>query len=407
MARRTIALEEFRSEGLHRLMQLLNNDAAETRVVGGAVRNLLLGEPVSDIDLATTAHPQAVMERCAEAGLSTVPTGVEHGTVTVIVDGAPFEVTTLREDVETDGRRAVVAFGNDWNADAMRRDFTINALYVDASGRLHDPVGGLADIDRRAVRFIGDAEQRIREDYLRILRFFRFHARYGKGRPDATGLKAASKLKAGIARLSAERVWKELKLLFAAPEPVIAVRWMRVSGIMDAALPEQSRWGIDFLEPLIVAERIFGWQPDAMLRLMSIVPPRADVVGGLADRLKLSNDERERLRGFALAHDAAMQADAETIDRALYRYGASGIADNLRLLSAKRHYEDESEAHRLSHLVEHAEVWRRPVLPVAGRDLLQKGLKPGPAVGEALSRLEKAWLESGFRLTREELLAMI
>ncbi|MGE0585712.1 MAG: CCA tRNA nucleotidyltransferase [Flavobacteriaceae bacterium] len=407
MVRRIFALEDFGSQGLPRLMAVLNDADVETRVVGGAVRNLLLDEPVSDIDLATTAHPDEVMKRAAGAGLHVIPTGVAHGTVTIVVHGAPFEITTLREDVETDGRRAVVAFGTDWKADAMRRDFTINALYVDAAGKLHDPVGGLADIERRAVRFIGDAEQRIREDNLRILRFFRFHARYGKGRPDAVGLKAASKLKSGISRLSAERVWKELKLLFAAPDPVIAVRWMRVSGIMDAALPEQSRWGIDFLEPLIVAERVFGWPADPMLRLMSIVPPRPDVVGGLADRLKISNSERDRLRGFALAHDAAMSVTADTIDRVLYRHGADGVGDNLRLLCAKRHNEDEAEAHRLSHLIEHGAAWQRPAMPVAGRDLVKTGLKAGPAIGETLERLEKAWVESGFKLTRDELLAMV
>lgn len=401
---RTIPLDDFKSPALSRVMKVLNSGEVETRIVGGAVRNHLLGEAVSDIDLATTGLPETVTELAKAAGLHVAPTGIEHGTVTVIADDTPFEVTTLREDIETDGRRAVVRFGKNWEHDATRRDFTINALYVDADGVLHDPLGGLPDIEARAVRFIGAPEDRIREDYLRILRFFRFHARYGSGRPDAAGLKACGKLKGGIARLSVERVWKELRQLFAAQDPGIAIRWMRVSGVLDHALPEQTKWGIDFLQPLITAERIYSWSPDPLLRLMSIIPPRAEVTGALSERLKISNAERERLRAFAIAQHPLMALDEGNLAVSLYRYGAGGIMDALRIMIARRHEEDEAEAHRLNRLLEAACDWERPQMPVAGRDLIERGMPAGPQIGEALDRLEKIWIDSGFTMGRAELL---
>ena len=204
---------------LQRLLAVLAADGEAARVVGGAVRNTLLGQEVSDIDIATTCLPEETLRRATDAGFKVAPTGIDHGTITVIADGRPFEVTTLRADVETDGRHAEVAYGRDWQVDANRRDFTINALYVEAVGTIVDLVGGLADIESRTLRFIGDPEQRIREDYLRILRFFRFFAWYGKGRPESEGLKACARLKDGLTRLSSERIWSELKKLLAAPDP--------------------------------------------------------------------------------------------------------------------------------------------------------------------------------------------
>src|SRR5690606_10002862 len=216
----------------------------EARIAGGAVRNALFGEPVADVDIATTTPPQETVRRAEAAGFKAVPTGFEHGTVTVVAEGRPFEVTTLRADVETDGRRARVVFGRDWQADAERRDFTINALYAEADGTVVDLVGGLADIAARRLRFIGDAEARIREDYLRILRFFRFFAWYGEGRPDAEGLKACARLKGGLSGLSAERVWAETKKLLSAPDPSRALLWMRQTGVLAASLAESEKWGI-------------------------------------------------------------------------------------------------------------------------------------------------------------------
>src|SRR5690606_23717065 len=263
----------LKAKPLQALFKALNRDGGEARVVGGAVRNTLLGSKVSDVDLATTHLPQETVRLAKEAGFKPVPTGIEHGTITVVVQGHPFEVTTLRQDVETDGRHAKVAFGTDWKADAERRDFTINALYMTADGTIIDDVGGLADIESRTLRFIGDAEQRIREDYLRILRFFRFFAWYGSGRPEADGLRASERLKDGLAQLSAERVWAELKKLLSAPDPSRALLWMRQGGVLNLILPESEKWGIDAIHGLVRTEADLGWQADPLLRLASIVPP--------------------------------------------------------------------------------------------------------------------------------------
>lgn len=285
----------LKAKPLQGLFKALNRDGGEARVVGGAVRNTLLGTKVSDVDLATTHLPQDTVRLANEAGFKPVPTGIEHGTITVVVQGHPFEVTTLRQDIETNGRHAKVAFGTDWKADAERRDFTINALYVTADGSVIDDVGGLGDIESRTLRFIGDAEQRIREDYLRILRFFRFFARYGSGRPEAEGLRASARLKDGLSQLSAERVWSELKKLLSAPDPSRALLWMRQAGVLNLILPESEKWGIDAIHGLVRTEADLGWQPDPLLRLESIIPPDSVRMEEMGKRLKMSNAERARL----------------------------------------------------------------------------------------------------------------
>ncbi len=229
----------FSKPGLQRIFSLLNADGGEARVVGGAVRNALMGLPVGDIDMATTLPPQDVVERAKDAGIKAVPTGIDHGTVTLVVDGEGYEVTTLRRDVTTDGRHAEVAFGTDWKEDAERRDLTINALYADASGEVIDLIGGLADIETKTVRFIGDAATRIAEDHLRILRFFRFFAYYGSGRPDADGLRASARAKDKLSTLSAERVWSEMKKLLSADDPSRALLWMRQAGVLAQILPRR------------------------------------------------------------------------------------------------------------------------------------------------------------------------
>jgi poly(A) polymerase len=238
------------NKSLRNLLAILNQGGEEARIAGGAVRNALIGESISDVDIATTCLPDEVRKRAEASGFKCVPTGIAHGTLTVIVEGVPYEVTTLRADVATDGRRAEVAFGRDWQTDAERRDFTVNGLYADAQGNVTDLVGGIADIKSRTIRFIGSAEKRIGEDHLRILRFFRFFAWYGSGRPDGEGLKACARMKGAIDKLSAERVWSELKKLLSAPDPSRALLWMRQSGVLTAALPESEKWGIDAVHGL-------------------------------------------------------------------------------------------------------------------------------------------------------------
>ncbi|PZO82187.1 MAG: CCA tRNA nucleotidyltransferase [Mesorhizobium amorphae] len=406
----TQAAPWLQDENLQRLLAVLSEGGEEARVAGGAVRNALLEQPVSDIDIATTTLPAETVRRAEAAGFKAVPTGIAHGTITVVADGRPFEVTTLRADAETDGRHAVVRFGRDWKEDAERRDLTINALYCDGAGEVLDLVGGLPDIASRTVRFIGDPDARIREDYLRILRFFRFFATYGRGRPDAEGLKACARLKEGLDRLSAERVWSELRKLLAAPDPSRALLWMRQSGVLTRILPESEKWGIDAVHGLVETGAGLGWTPDPMLRLEAIVPPDPARMEGLARRLKFSKAETARLRDWAMASppkrdmtDAALRAD-------LYRNGAWGVTDRLCLaLAAARGRSAEAdglaETTAFARMLAVAEKWEKPQLPVTGKDLAAKGFAPGPDLGRELKRLEEAWVASDFRLSRDELLA--
>ncbi len=398
---------------LQNLLRVLNQNGGEARIVGGAVRNTLLGVQSTDIDIATTHLPQEVIELAKTASLKAVPTGIEHGTVTVVINGVPFEVTTLRMDIETDGRHAKVAFGKDWKVDAERRDFTINALYADADGKVYDYVDGLADIKTSTLRFIGDAEERIREDYLRILRFFRFFAWYGNGRPEAQGLKASAKLKSGLQALSAERVWAELKKLLSAPDPVRALLWMRQSGVLTEILPESEKWGIDAIHGLVQTEKDMEWSADACLRLISIVPPDERRMAELAKRMKISNSEKKRLINWAETKPVSSQMSAFALQKLLYEGDQAAIIDRIKLAySAKRSVaitDDQAmiDAGKYAALLKIAEEWVSPVFPVSGADLLELGFAKGPELGKKLKSLEVQWMESGFSLGKDQLLCDI
>ncbi|KAB2685400.1 MULTISPECIES: CCA tRNA nucleotidyltransferase [Brucella/Ochrobactrum group] len=400
----------LKAKPLQALFKALNRDGGEARVVGGAVRNTLLGSKVSDVDLATTHLPQETVRLAKEAGFKPVPTGIEHGTITVVVQGHPFEVTTLRQDVETDGRHAKVAFGTDWKADAERRDFTINALYMTADGTIIDDVGGLADIESRTLRFIGDAEQRIREDYLRILRFFRFFAWYGSGRPEADGLRASARLKDGLAQLSAERVWAELKKLLSAPDPSRALLWMRQGGVLNLILPESEKWGIDAIHGLVRTEADLGWQADPLLRLASIVPPDSVRMEEMGKRLKMSNAERARLEAWARADAVKPELSEQALKKTIYRGSKQAVLDRIRLAYAAARADaagsDDAmiRAGGFARLLDAAERYDAPVFPVTGSDLLALGIEKGPGLGEVLRSLETFWIDSGFSLDRAALL---
>lgn len=405
-----ITADWLASPALQELLAVLCAGGEEARVAGGAVRNTLLGQPVTDIDIATTVTPQQTIRRAEAAGFKAVPTGAEHGTITVVARGVPFEVTTLRADVETDGRRARVIFGRDWKRDAERRDFTINALYVEADGTIVDLVGGMADIENRVVRFIGDAETRIREDFLRILRFFRFFAWYGSGRPDAEGLRASARLKDGLSRLSAERVWSEISRLLAAPDPSRALLWMRQAGVLTVVLPETEKWGIDAIHALARAERDLGWPADPLLRLAAIVPDDPARMEALAERLKMSNEARDRLTAWAGTPPVRPDMSERAFSQFLYANDPAGVRDRLRLaLAASRSravQEDRAlvEAGGYARLLAFAETWERPVFPLRGADLIELGIARGPGMGEALKSLEREWISSGFGLDRGALL---
>jgi poly(A) polymerase len=389
---------------LQRLLAVLNEDGEAARIVGGAVRNALLGEEVADVDVATTTLPEETVRRAEGAGFKTVPTGIEHGTVTVVAGGRGYEVTTLRADTDTDGRRATVIFGRDWKADAERRDFTINALYAEADGTVIDLVGGLADLESRTLRFIGDAETRIKEDYLRILRFFRFFAWYGSGRPDAEGLKACARMKDGLERLSAERVWAELKRLLSAPDPSRSLLWMRQAGVLTKSLPESEKWGIDAIHGLVAAERDLGWEVDTMLRLEAMVPPDSERLKALADRLKLSKAEKDRLISWADSPKIAAKSAEKSLARTLYRSGQQPVVDRLKLslasarASAVTSNDALVEAGGYSKLLKFAQKWQKPQFPLKGADLQAIGIAAGPEMGKLLKRLEEEWVEHDFRL---------
>lgn len=403
----------FSKPGLQRIFSLLNADGGEVRVVGGAVRNALMGLPVGDIDMATTLPPQDVVERAKEACIKAVPTGIDHGTVTLVVDGEGYEVTTLRRDVTTDGRHAEVAFGTDWKEDAERRDLTINALYADASGEVIDMIGGLADIETKTVRFIGDAATRIAEDHLRILRFFRFFAYYGSGRPDADGLRASARAKDKLSTLSAERVWSEMKKLLSADDPSRALLWMRQAGVLAQILPETEKWGIDAIHGLIAAEQALGWKPDPMLRLASLIPPDAERVAALASRLRMSKNEAARLDQWAKAPTVDPSLAETALDRLLYRQGVEGVKARLKLaLASARADVSGADASmqkiaRLSTLLTRAEKFSKPAFPLSGADVLAAGLPAGPQVGEILGELEATWIDGNFALDREALLSRL
>ncbi len=398
------------NKGLRNLLTILNQDGEEARIAGGAVRNALIGESISDVDVATTCLPNEVRKRAEASGFKCVPTGIAHGTVTVIVDGVPYEVTTLRADLATDGRRAEVALGRDWQTDAERRDFTVNGLYADMDGKVTDLVGGIADINSRTIRFIGSAEKRIGEDHLRILRFFRFFAWYGSGRPDAEGLKACARLKETINQLSAERVWSEMKKLLSASDPSRALLWMRQSGVLTMALPESEKWGIDAVHGLVAAERELGWKRDPLLRLMAIIPPRRERCDELAERLKLWKSERTRLEEWAAAELPKPDLDNRDFARLLYWGDKGGTSDLLKLaLAAARALaaNDDKEmmkAAGYARLLDFALEWKKPVFPVKGADLLALGLAAGPEVGERLKALEEKWVAGDFALSKAELL---
>lgn len=385
----------LREGALPRLIGVLDHDGEEARIVGGAVRNSLLGEPVGDIDLATTALPDEVVRRAIAAGFRPVPTGVEHGTVTVVVDGHPFEVTTLREDVETFGRHAKVAFGRDWRRDAERRDFTINALYAGRDGTVYDHVGGLADLAERRVRFIGDPAKRIAEDYLRILRFFRFHATYGPGGPpDPAGLHACIVARAGLETLSRERVRAEMLKLMVATHVVPTLASMTEAGLLVTVLG-----GVPLLASMsnmMKLETALGLAPDGVRRLAALGVNDAEDAERLRQRLRLANAEYERLASMADAWWKITAAtEAHTARVLLYRLGPQRYLDRV-LLAWSRAFNESVADERWRSLAVLPQRWTAPAFPLKAADFLARGVERGPALGAAMRAAEAAWVAADF-----------
>jgi poly(A) polymerase len=370
------------------LLKALADAGIKARFVGGCVRDALLRRPIADVDLATPARPEAVIAALEEARIKAVPTGIEHGTVTAVFDAPEpprhFEITTLRRDVETYGRRARVAFDADWAEDAARRDFTINAIYLDPNGTLHDPVGGLADLKAHRVRFVGAPAQRIAEDVLRVLRYYRFEARFGTGAGDPEARAACHAAVPLLPNLSAERVAQELLRLLAVPDPLPALRMMAADGVLAAIVPEATR--LDRLQRLVPLEP----KPDPLRRLAALIEVDADGAVALAERLRFSNVQRDRLAGLAPPWPLDPKDDLRAQRQALYRLSAERYRDLALLLAA----EGALDKPRLADLLALAASWKPPRFPLKGRDVTALGILPGKRVGELLAAV-RAWWESG------------
>lgn len=386
-----------------KVIAALNAAGIAFRFVGGAVRDGLLGRPVSDIDLATPSKPEAVMQAVKAGGLKAVATGLKHGTVTAIADRRPFEITTLRRDVETDGRHAVVAFTDDWREDAARRDFTMNALYADHDGTVTDFFGGEADALAGHVRFIGDAEARITEDALRILRFFRFHAHYGQGPLDAAGLAAATKLAGMIDRLSGERVRVEIFKTLAAADPAPVWQAMIDAGIMAHVVPAACRVGD--LSKMAELERALGLPADPLRRLGALTGvPSAGLAEDLKARLRLSNRDADYLGAFARQTDRLKLVARGAFGRALYGAQPEWVRD-AAMLSAVENAEPNPKV--LAQLNPFISTWVEPRFPLTGADLQAAGIKPGPEMGRLLTELEDWWIGRDFVPDRVACLAKL
>ncbi len=392
------------SKGAKAIMAALPDGT--TRFVGGCVRNAIMGERIGDIDLATQLEPKEVQDILTAADIKTVPTGIEHGTITAVVDGEPLEITSLRKDVQTDGRRAVIAFTKDWAEDAVRRDFTINALYADQQGHVYDPTGqGLTDIKTRKFNFVGDGDARVREDYLRVLRYFRFLAWYaGDRKIDAAALKACRENRAGLKSLSSERVWMEIKKMLSAPKPARAVQIMLTNDILPVVLPESSNAeGLALMQAL---EERHNIEPDPLLRLMAMSGRDELAMAGLAKRLKISNIERARLLSWA-GNQVAFSPDMaeRTFKQGVYASTPQTAYDRMTVRAAGE--PDPIIAAEWVKQARFARDWPIPEFPLKGRDLKTAGVKDGPEMGKMLRALKELWIRSGFEADKAKLLTAL
>lgn len=364
------------------------------RFVGGCVRNALVGRPIDDIDIATTLTPDRVTAALKAAGIRAVPTGIEHGTVTAVSQHIPHEITTLRRDVTTDGRRATVAFTGDWLEDAQRRDFTLNALYARRDGSIFDPTGhGVADARAGRIVFVGDAEQRLLEDHLRNLRFFRFYAWFGRGQPDAAAVAACAKLKDYIDGLAAERISKELLKLLAADDPRAAVRLMAEAGVLEVIL--KSPANLARFEALVEIETEQLFDCDPVLRLAALLPDDQVGAGKFAARVRLSNEERDRITA-ALAPTPALKSwmSPREIRRAVYRAGHAAFRDRAKLAWAASPRTAATMQWR--GMIALADGWPLPTFDITGEDVMKAGVPKGPLVGAVLREVEEWWIDHDF-----------
>ena len=383
------------------LAEMFKTGGATARFVGGVVRNTLLGQPVSDLDVATNARPERVMQWAQRAGFRAIGTGLQHGTVTLVVDHVVYEITTLRVDVQTDGRHAQVAFTGDWRKDAQRRDFTMNALYCDFDGTLFDPLAGYADLKARRVRFIGQAEDRIREDFLRILRFFRFSAQYGEGKPDPSGLSACVRLQAGMKSLSRERIGAEMVRLLVARRAGELISVMFSHGLLlplVGLVPQPSRF-LRWLE----LEETLGRRPNAMHRLGALFMMEPQNGSRLVHSLRLSNQQKHLLKLWTKGKEMNRETSPQEARRLCYALRDDYQAHVMISWLHSGASASDPKWRKLHDLPDH---WQPPTFPLTGKDLIHQGQKPGPHIGRTLRQLEQKWLENDFTLDKQTLLAI-
>ena len=372
--------------GLAALIAALDGQA---RFVGGAVRDSLLGVAVKDVDIATPLLPDDVMERLTAASIKVIPTGIDHGTVTALLPDGPIEITTLRRDVSTDGRRATVAFSDDWQEDAARRDFTINALSADPETlEIYDYFGGLEDLEQRQIRFIGSAAERIAEDHLRIMRYFRFLARFGVHELEAESFQACADAAPRLEQLSRERVADELLKLLATDDPRFAVGKMLEADIFDHIVAATDEQASGVLDRLVTREQLHAIAPDAVRRLVALLPKQPDGAGAIAKSLKLSKKLQRAITTRLPAPSAVDLFQGEKDIRALAYRTSVEAARDIALLFA----DDDALPEMLARL----QNWQPPVFPMTGGDLIERGLKPGPIVARTLASIEQAWIDNGF-----------
>lgn len=376
-----------------KVFEALATEPGMVRFVGGCVRNTLNGEPITDIDLATVHEPPRVIELLEKAGFKAIPTGIDHGTITAVHGKSVFEITTLRKDVATDGRRAVIAYTRNWEEDAERRDFTMNAIYADLDGTLYDPTGGIKDIETRTVRFIGDAHDRIREDYLRILRYFRFHTRYGHSNPDPAALAACTELKGGLKTLSGERIQSEFLKLLEADRAIEGLQVMESAGILVEVLPEAKQ--LSAVATLIDIETKQLSICDSILRLAALIGPSQDAVSTVCDRLKFSNAARDRLQAIA-TNELKLTPDLSEskVRQHLYRMGEQLFKDVVLLtwIADKALANEKKWQAQLAV----ADNWTKPVFPLTGTQVIAAGVEKGPEVGRIMREIETWWVEQDF-----------
>jgi poly(A) polymerase len=393
------------------VMSALASAGGEARFVGGCVRDALLGRAVTDVDIATHEPPERVMNLLSRAGIKAVPTGIKHGTVTAVVGRKHFEITTLRRDGETYGRHARVEYTNDWAADAARRDFTMNALFCGADGTIYDPFGGLADLRAQRVRFVGDPEARIREDVLRLLRFFRFHAHYGTPPPDAAALAACRSLAPLLPTLSGERICAETLKLLSAPQPADVVDLMGETGVLAHFLPEAT--GNDRLRALVAIEgsapRDLVPRTDPLRRLAALLDGSEASALAVATRLRFSNTERDRVIGLAGDPEPSPDLDAPARRRLIYRLGPTRYRDRALIAWAAAVAGGAATDPRVTEawidVLKSGAEWPAPRFPLKGRDAVKLGVPPGPAVGRLMATLEDWWIAGDFQADREACLA--